>query len=141
MEFKTSEMNGILLSISEQSGTPSLSIGIYDGKVKNIYIQCNVIMMIFLQLTMSCDFNNGEILRAESKLPSKFALCDNKWHNISALYDTNQIAIRIDDMESVVASGHNNGKLNTKAPVYIGGVPGINFIFVTMDDLKFNFDT
>lgn len=34
MEFKTSEMNGILLSIAETSGTPSLSIGIYDGKVK-----------------------------------------------------------------------------------------------------------
>lgn len=33
MEFKTSEMNGILLSIAETSGTPSLSIGIYDGKV------------------------------------------------------------------------------------------------------------
>lgn len=73
---------------------------------------------------MSCDFNNGEILRAESKLPSKFSLCDNKWHNISALYDTNQLAIRIDDKESVVASGHYNGKLNTRAPVYIGGVPG-----------------
>lgn len=37
MEFKTSEMNGILLSISEPSGTPSLSIGIYDGKVNDIY--------------------------------------------------------------------------------------------------------
>lgn len=73
---------------------------------------------------MSCDFNNGEILRAESKLSTKFSLCDNKWHNISALYDTNQIAVRVDDKESVVASGHNNGKLNTKSPVYIGGVPG-----------------
>lgn len=38
MEFKTSEMNGILLSISEPSGTPSLSIGIYDGKVNDIDI-------------------------------------------------------------------------------------------------------
>lgn len=76
------------------------------------------------QLIMSCDFNNGEILRAESKLATKFSLCDNKWHNISALYDTHQIAVRIDDKESVVASGHNNGKLNTKSPVYIGGVPG-----------------
>jgi laminin alpha 1/2 len=73
---------------------------------------------------MSCDFNNAEILIAESKLPTKYSLCDNKWHNISALYDTNQIAIKVDDEESVVASGHNNGKLNTKSPVYIGGVPG-----------------
>lgn len=84
----------------------------------------DVFLMKSSQLTMSCDFNNGEILRAESQLPSKFALCDNKWHNISALYDTNQIAIRIDDKDSVVAAGYNNGKLYTNSPVYIGGVPG-----------------
>jgi laminin alpha 1/2 len=36
MEFKTSELNGILLSISEAAGTPSLSIEISDGNVRKI---------------------------------------------------------------------------------------------------------
>jgi laminin alpha 1/2 len=35
MEFKTSELNGILLSVSESTGTPSLSIEISDGVVSN----------------------------------------------------------------------------------------------------------
>lgn len=90
---------------------------------------------------MLCDFNNSEILRAESKLPTKYSLCDNKWHNLSALYDTHQIAIRIDDKESVVASGHNNGKLNTNVPLFIGGLPGeTNFIscIATVSSYKFN---
>lgn len=50
MEFKTSEMNGILLSISEPSGTPSLSIGIYDGKVNNIDILIEVFTLNYLSL-------------------------------------------------------------------------------------------
>lgn len=50
MEFKTSEMNGILLSISELSGTPSLSIGIYDGKVNNIDILIEVFTLNYLSL-------------------------------------------------------------------------------------------
>jgi laminin alpha 1/2 len=74
---------------------------------------------------MSCDFNNGAILRAEAKLSSKYSICDNKWHNVSAFYDTHQIAIRIDNKESVVASSSGNaGKLQTKSPLYIGGIPG-----------------
>lgn len=78
---------------------------------------------------MSCDLNNGEILRAESKLSSKYSLCDNKWHNISALYDTYHVALRIDDKEFSVSSSVNSGKLNTKSPLYIGGMPGNMFIF------------
>lgn len=73
---------------------------------------------------MSCDFNNGEVLRAKVKLTTKYSICDNKWHNISAFYDTHQIALRIDDKESVVASSKNIGKLLTKSPLYIGGIPG-----------------
>lgn len=81
---------------------------------------------------MSCDFNNGEILRAESKLSSKFALCDNKWHNISAFYDTHQIAIRIDEKDSIViaVSNKNIGKIQTNSPLYIGGIPGKFLIIV-----------
>lgn len=79
---------------------------------------------------MSCDFNNGEILRAKVKLTSKYSICDNKWHNISAFYDTHQIALRIDDKESVVASSKNIGKLLTSSPLYIGGIPGKLKVFL-----------
>lgn len=77
---------------------------------------------------MSCDLGDGDLFRAETKFTSKFTLCDNKWHNISALYDTHQIAIRIDDQPFVVAlaSNRNIGKLQTKSALYIGGIPGNN---------------
>jgi hypothetical protein len=75
---------------------------------------------------MSCDLGNGETFRAETKFSSKFSLCDNKWHNISALYDTHQVAIRIDDQPFVVAYAPSRsiGKLQTKSALYIGGLPG-----------------
>lgn len=76
---------------------------------------------------MSCDLGDGDTpFRAETKIASKFSLCDNKWHNISALYDTHQIAIRIDDQPFVVAyaSSRSIGKLQTKSSLYIGGLPG-----------------
>lgn len=75
---------------------------------------------------MSCDLGNGETFRAETKFSSKFSLCDNKWHFISALYDTHQVAIRIDDQPFVVAYAPSRsiGKLQTKSALYIGGLPG-----------------
>lgn len=75
---------------------------------------------------MSCDLGDGEPFRAETQSTSKFSLCDNKWHNISALYDTQQVAIRIDDQPFVVAyaANRNIGKLQTKSALYIGGLPG-----------------
>lgn len=33
MEFRTSELNGILLSVSEPESYPALSIEVYNGKV------------------------------------------------------------------------------------------------------------
>lgn len=80
----------------------------------------------FMQVVMSCDLGDGEPFRVETKLTSKFSLCDNKWHNISALYNTHQVAIRIDDQPFVVAyaSSRNIGKLQTKSSLYIGGLPG-----------------
>lgn len=75
---------------------------------------------------MSCDLGGSEPFRAETNFASKFSLCDNKWHNISALYDTHQVAIRIDDQPFVVAyaSSRSIGKLQTKSSLYIGGLPG-----------------
>lgn len=74
---------------------------------------------------MSCDLGGDEIFRVETKLISEFFLCDNQWHNISALYDTHQVAIRIDDQRLAYATSNKNiGTFNTKSPLYIGGLPG-----------------
>ncbi|XP_037959166.1 laminin subunit alpha-1 [Teleopsis dalmanni] len=110
MEFRTSELSGILLSISELTGFPSLSLEMNNGNI------------IF-----SCDLGDGMPFRVKSQLPTKYALCDNKWHNISALYDYEQIALRIDQMPPAMALAqrHVNGKVQTKSPLYIGGIPDI----------------
>lgn len=129
MEFKTSELSGILLSTAEPpSGSPSLSIEVYNGKVNSAETaKKQILNQIHLpQVIMSCDLGNGEPFRAETNFASKFSLCDNKWHNISALYDTHQVAIRIDHQPFVVAyaSSRSIGKLQTSSALYIGGLPG-----------------
>lgn len=101
-------MNGVVLSVAEPNGFPALSIELHKGKI-----------------VMSCDLGDGNPFRVESNLSSKFALCDNKWHNISAIYDSNQIAIRVDDlpMASKIKQNDILSKVHTKSPLYIGGIP------------------
>lgn len=76
---------------------------------------------------MSCDLGDGNPFRAETNnLPSKFMLCDNQWHNISAMYDSEQIALRIDSQPSIFrqARSYMSGQVHTRSPLYIGGLPG-----------------
>ncbi|XP_033151119.1 laminin subunit alpha-1 isoform X1 [Drosophila mauritiana] len=107
-EFRTSELSGILLSVSDPNGFPALSLELHNGNI------------IF-----SCDPGNGAPMRVESSLPTKYALCDNKWHNISALYDGEQIVLRIDQLPAVISVGNQGtaGKVQTRSPLYIGGLP------------------
>lgn len=81
--------------------------------------------MVIFQILMSCDLGDGIPFRVESNLSSKYALCDNNWHNVSAFYDANQIAIRVDNLPSVnqFKQHETNGKVHTKSPLYIGGLP------------------
>lgn len=78
---------------------------------------------------MSCDQGNGNPIRVDtSSLPlSKFSLCDNGWHNISAMYDSEQLALRLDHHPSIIVfdQRRSGGKVNTKSPLYIGGLAGI----------------
>ncbi|XP_055907050.1 laminin subunit alpha-2 isoform X2 [Eupeodes corollae] len=110
LEFRTSELNGILLSVSEPNGFPALSLEIHTGNV-----------------ILSCDLGDGNPFRVQSILPSKYAICDNKWHNISALYDFEQIALRIDNHPAIISLAQHrvSGKVQTKSALYIGGVPDI----------------
>ncbi|XP_055381870.1 laminin subunit alpha-1 [Condylostylus longicornis] len=108
LDFRTSEMNGILMSVSEPDGFPAISLEIYNGNV-----------------VLSCDLGDGNPFRVETYLPSKYSICDNKWHNVSALYDFEQIALRIDNQPPTVSVAQHrvSGKVQTKSPLYIGGLP------------------
>lgn len=42
LDFKTSELNGVLLSVTESSGSPSFSLELQNGNVsKNFFLQIN----------------------------------------------------------------------------------------------------
>lgn len=111
IEFRTSEMNGILLSVAESHGYPALSLELYMGKV-----------------VLSCDLGDGNPFHLETDMPTKFTLCDNKWHTISGLFNSKEIALRVDQQPPIMQllEGTRNlpGKISTKSPLYIGGLPG-----------------
>lgn len=84
---------------------------------------------------LSCDLGDGNPFRVESHTTGigsgdsgiPVSLCDNKWHNISALYDDEQIALRVDQLPAVIAVAPQRtiGRIQTKSPLYIGGIPGL----------------
>lgn len=48
LEFRTTELNGVLLSVSERKGSPSLSLAIDDGTV-NKMDRTNIFGLLFNQ--------------------------------------------------------------------------------------------
>lgn len=111
IEFKTSELNGVLLSVAQPSDYPALSVELYMGKV-----------------VLSCDLGDGSPFHLETDLTTKFTLCDNKWHTISGLFNSKEIALRVDQQpwinKVLDRAKHLNGRIATKSPLYIGGLPG-----------------
>uniref|UniRef100_A0A8W7MTS4 Uncharacterized protein n=1 Tax=Anopheles arabiensis TaxID=7173 RepID=A0A8W7MTS4_ANOAR len=110
LEVRTSEMNGILMSVADQiNGFPALSLEISNGNI-----------------ILSVDNGDGNPTRLSTSLPSKYTLCDNRWHNISALYEDHQMALRVNEFPPSLLLPHGTngfGRVNTKAPLYIGGLP------------------
>ncbi|XP_052864377.1 LOW QUALITY PROTEIN: laminin subunit alpha-1-like [Anopheles cruzii] len=110
LEVRTSETNGILMSVADQiNGFPALSLEISNGNI-----------------ILSVDNGDGNPTRLSTTLPSKYTLCDNRWHNISGLYEDHQIVLRVDEHPPSVLLPHGTssfGRVNTKAPLYIGGLP------------------
>ncbi|ETN59454.1 laminin, alpha 1/2 [Anopheles darlingi] len=110
LEVRTSETNGILMSVADQiNGFPALSLEVSNGNI-----------------ILSVDNGDGNPTRLSTSLPSKYTLCDNRWHNISALYEDHQIVLRVDEYPASTLLPHGTssfGRVNTKAPLYIGGLP------------------
>ena len=108
-------MNGILLT--HNNGTdyevPALSIELFNGDV-----------------IASVDIGDGPI-RAVKRFISQFTVCDGKWHLIKVLYTKSSISLKVDKHEVVYGLNEKNDQKKlepvTYAPLYIGGIPGINF--------------
>ncbi|KDR22194.1 Laminin subunit alpha-1, partial [Zootermopsis nevadensis] len=108
LEFRTSENTGVLLSVSEPNGYPALSLEINDGKV-----------------IMTGDMGNQRPFHVEQGFPSRFTVCDNRWHHVKAFFENDVLNLRVDNFAT--AYGHSgNGiftEASTNSPLYIGGLP------------------
>lgn len=63
--------------------------------------------------------------KVKTNFSTEFALCDNKWHKVSAFYTEDEITVNVDGVV------HSSLALNTtfignkfEGPLYIGGLPG-----------------
>ncbi|XP_014204068.2 laminin subunit alpha-1 [Copidosoma floridanum] len=110
LEFRTSELTGVLLSITSSEGTPSLSLELYNGKI-----------------LMSSDFGYNQVLHVEQEFKNPYTVCDNRWHRIQAIYNDEELTLKVDELEQkyglpTEVSGHFIGSVITNA-LYIGGIP------------------
>ena len=111
LEFKTSELSGVLLSITASSGSPSLSLELNNGKV-----------------VMSADLGDNNPLYVEQRFPSPYTVCDNRWHRIQAVYNDEELALKVDDLDQKYGLPANVNyhfmDETASSPLYIGGLPG-----------------
>ncbi|KAL1491007.1 hypothetical protein ABEB36_011669 [Hypothenemus hampei] len=106
-EFRTSELNGIFLTISNENNYPALSVELQSGAV-----------------VMTVDLGNGVQSSPANNLNSDFALCNNMWHNITAVYTSSELTVYVDGVrKSWVQSAVNSLMDEIDAPLYIGGLP------------------
>lgn len=102
-EFRTSEKNGILLSVSNPGSSPALSVELQNGAV-----------------VMTVDMGNGNISNVTNYIEN-FVPCHNKWHKVIALISS-ELTINVNGVsKSWVLSDSIN---EIEAPLYIGGIPG-----------------
>ncbi|KAJ8967334.1 hypothetical protein NQ317_007979 [Molorchus minor] len=106
-EFRTAEQNGILLSVSNFRNSPALSVELQNGAV-----------------VMALDMGNNIIINVTNDLNSEFALCNNKWHNVTAMYSNSELTVNVDGIRKVwVQSDVDSLMDEMDAPLYIGGLP------------------
>ncbi|CAH1175740.1 unnamed protein product [Phaedon cochleariae] len=106
-EFRTSEQNGVLLSIANESDSPALSVELQNGAI-----------------VMAVDNGNGIVSNVTNNLDSDFSLCNNRWHNVTALYSSSELTVNVDGIrKSWVVSDINSTIDKVEAPLYVGGLP------------------
>lgn len=100
------------MSITAPGGSPSLSLELFNGKV-----------------IMSGDLGDNNPLYVEQTFSSPYTVCDNRWHRIQALYNDEQLALKVDELDQKygLPSNGNYHFMRAEAvssPLYIGGLPG-----------------
>ncbi|KAJ8920580.1 hypothetical protein NQ315_004719 [Exocentrus adspersus] len=109
LEFRTTEQNGILLSISGSKNKPAVSLELHNGAV-----------------VMSVDMRKEVVSSVTNNLGSDFALCNNMWHNVTTMYDysSSELTVNVDGIKKIwVHSDINSLVDEISAPFYIGGLP------------------
>lgn len=106
LEFRTTEQNGILLSISSDENSPALSIELQNGAV-----------------VMTVDTGFGYVSNVTNSL-TEYALCNNGWHNVSALYSSYELTVNVDGVRKSWVVQDDISSMDISAPLYIGGLPG-----------------
>ncbi|XP_061943056.1 laminin subunit alpha lam-3 isoform X4 [Apis cerana] len=110
LEFRTSELSGVLLSITAPGNSPSLSLELNNGKV-----------------IMSGDLGDNNPLYAEQRFTSPYTICDNRWHRIQAVYNDEELALKVDEMDQKYGLPPNVNyhmmDSTISGPLYIGGLP------------------
>ncbi|KAK4880836.1 hypothetical protein RN001_008982 [Aquatica leii] len=106
LEFRTADQNGILLSVSNPRNSPALSVELQNGAI-----------------VMTTDNGYGTITNVTNNL-SEFALCDNHWHNVTAVYTSTEITINVDGVRKIWVQPDDETLVDElEAPLFIGGLP------------------
>lgn len=111
LEFRTSELSGVLVFLSAPGGSPSLSLELNNGKV-----------------IMASDLGDKNPLYVEQQFASPYAICDNRWHMIQATYNDEELTLKVDELDQKYGLptkvNHHFISSITPGPLYIGGIPG-----------------
>lgn len=111
LEFRTSELSGVLLSISAPDGSPSLALELNNGRV-----------------IMSGDLGDNNPLYVEQRFANPYAICDNRWHRIQAVYNDEELALKVDELDQKYGlptkANYHFADSTAYGPLYIGGIPG-----------------
>uniref|UniRef100_T1HX12 Laminin subunit alpha-2 n=1 Tax=Rhodnius prolixus TaxID=13249 RepID=T1HX12_RHOPR len=108
LEFRTSEMNGVFLSVSEPQGYPALSLELQNGKV-----------------VMNGDMGDRRPFQVIQGFATDYSACDNRWHRIQVTYIKDELTLKVDNLEQsywLSDNGHLT-QASTNSPLYIGGLP------------------
>ncbi|XP_060085671.1 laminin subunit alpha-2-like [Ylistrum balloti] len=101
--FRTHKPNGVILTISDPSGSPALTLELFEGQVK---------------MTVS----NEDRYSATTK-GSQFSFCNNEWHTVEASVIGNVIKLIVDGKAEFGVSSRDATFITTFSPLIVGGIP------------------
>lgn len=77
---------------------------------------------------MSGDLGDNNPLYVEQRFTSPYTICDNRWHRIQAVYNEEELALKVDEMDQKyglpVNANYHIMDSTVSGPLYIGGLPG-----------------